>query len=79
MKMEITNETPLNIKPGRQSLINYTMFKTDVLVKFTDTNEEKVRSKVNNVATQAKVLGHKVRTYMIKRGELWTGCVTRKL
>lgn len=76
--MEITKEKPLNRKPGRQPLLNYAIFKSGALVKFTDADEDKVRSKINNVATQAKVMGYKVRTYMIKREPLWIGCVTRK-
>jgi hypothetical protein len=77
--MEICNELPLNITRGRKPEMDYSLFsETGIVVKFADTVEEKVRSKINNVGTQAKSLGYPVRTYMIKKDSVYVGCVTRK-
>ncbi len=78
MKIEVTNEVPLDVKRGRKAAFDYSIFRSAAVVKVSGDAYDKVRYKINNLATQAKALGYDVRTYLVQRGSTYIGCVTRR-
>ncbi len=77
MKEELITDAPAPIKRGRKSL-NYEMFDTDIVYKVSDKSVDKIRQRLRNIVTGARVRGYHVRSWVVSGTSGHAGYVSKR-